>query len=605
MNNKADTAPWIDGTYRSPEQYRGFKLSSQYLTMRDRVKIAIDIYLPRKLYPGSRIPTVLYQTRYYRRIIYTWFARPFIKKIDRTRQEFERLVQNGYAVVCVDVRGTGSSFCSRHMEFSPDEVKDSAEIADWIVAQPWSNGVIGTLGTSYTGTTAELALTNHHPAIKAAVIRYAQFDAYTDIVCPGGVRNSGFMKTWSRFNHALDTDYLKEFASRNISPLAGIALQGMAPVDDDVDRKLLSEAVQQHQDNYDIYETSKEVVFRDDTSESGISLDQISTCTRADQIHASNVPIYNWSSWFDGGFTLSAVKRFLSITNPGSRLILGPWDHGGRMNPDPHSGDFKTYFDHTGEVLRFFDHYLKGHATGIEADPLVRYFTMAEESWKSADSWPPPGYLHNPLYIHRGRRLVIDQPPEQSGSDPYQIDYSTSSGTASRWVSLINVKQVNIAYPDRNEQDVKLLVYQTEPIGRDMEVTGHPLVTLYIRSQSDDVQIFVYLEDVTPNGKILYVTEGQFRAIHRKISPEQPANHLPIPNHTYRREDALPLVPGEAAELIFDLLPVSYLFRSGHSIRLAIAGADRENFANLPIEPPQIEILWGPKHPSCIQLPAR
>ena len=599
----ADQAPWLVPQYRSSEQYRGYNRTSRYLEMRDGVKIAIDLYLPKGIKGDKKLPCIIYQTRYYRRFSYNRLLRPYMLRRDGTLQMIKTLVKNGYAFVCVDVRGTGASFGSRQMEFSPEEIADGSEIVDWIVEQNWSDGVVGTIGTSYTGSTAELLITNHNPALKAAIIRYANFDSYPDVVSPGGVRNRGFMRTWSNFNQALDSNQLSEFIKEHIGRLGGLAIKGMDPVDDDRDREMLDAAVEEHSSNYDIYETSKEVVYRDDVSHSGISLDQLSPYARLEQINASGIPIYNWSSWFDGGFTHSAIKRFLNLEVPGNRLILGPWDHGGDQNPNPHSGGTASHFDHNGEVLRFFDHYLKGTKNEIDRDPPVRYFTMAEEAWKSAETWPPPGFSPVKFFCNSRGKLIDETPAEEDAFDQYLVDYTTTTGKKSRWVSLVNVSQVEIGYPDRVEQDKKLLVYQTDALDKALEVTGHPMVTLYVRSDSEDLQLFVYLEDVTEKGEVIYVTEGQIRGIYTEVSAAEQPYKMAVPYHSFKSEDSRPLRIGEVTRLSFDLLPVSYMFKKGHAVRIAIAGADRDNFALEPPEPPVIEVMRSARYSSHINLP--
>jgi predicted acyl esterase len=84
-----------------------------------------------------------------------------------------------------------------------------------------------------------------------------------------------------------------------------------------------------------------------------------------------------------------------------------------------------------------------------------------------------------------------------------------------------------------------------------------------------------------------------FRALHRKVSHEKPLYVREGPYHTFTTRDTMPLVPGEPAELAFDLLPISYLFRQGHAIRIAIAGADVDQIAPLSAEPPTIHVLRG------------
>jgi len=138
-----------------------------------------------------------------------------------------------------------------------------------------------------------------------------------------------------------------------------------------------------------------------------------------------------------------------------------------------------------------------------------------------------------------------------------------------------------------------------------LEVTGHPLVTLFVSSSACDGNLFVYLEDVDKAGKVRYVTEGELRVLHRKVRNEDESSphRTPVPYHTFRREDAAPLVPGEVAELTIDLQPTSYRFKQGHAIRLALAGADKDFFAPLSGEPPDLTFHRGTPYPSRIALP--
>ena len=153
------------------------------------------------------------------------------------------------------------------------------------------------------------------------------------------------------------------------------------------------------------------------------------------------------------------------------------------------------------------------------------------------------------------------------------------------------------------ERDEKLLCYTSGPLDRDMEVTGHPTVTLFVSSTAPDGNFFVYLEDVDESGHVDYVTEGQLRAIHRKLSDEEPPYVTVVPYRTFNRADAMSLVSGEVAELTFDLLPTSYVFKEGHAVRVAIAGADSDHFAPAPGTSPTIKCHRDSVHPSHIDLP--
>jgi putative CocE/NonD family hydrolase len=144
-----------------------------------------------------------------------------------------------------------------------------------------------------------------------------------------------------------------------------------------------------------------------------------------------------------------------------------------------------------------------------------------------------------------------------------------------------------VVYPDRASEDRKLLTYTSEPLATDVEITGVPLVSLRVASTHEDGSFHVYLEDVAPDGRVTYVTEGIFRAINRRVSTEAPPYRQFGPYHSYRREDAMPLVPGEVAELAFELFATSVRIRAGHRLRLALAGTDRAMFDSVPagVEP--------------------
>ncbi len=558
--------------------------------MRDGVRLAIDVNLPRSMEAGTRLPTILEQTRYRRSLQ----PRPeFRDSLDGPGRRVSAFVSRGYAYVIVDVRGTGASFGSRDVELGPIEVADGSDVVDWIIRQPWSDGKVGATGVSYVGTTAELLLVNRHPAVRAIAPQFSFFDAYTDIALPGGIPNTGFMLTWSRAIGPIDRNELPEAARR--------LFVGSRPVDGDSGDVLLAQAVREHAANPDIYENLRGVVFRDDTALAGWTLDDLSPHAMLNDIRATGVPIYSYSGWYDGAYARAAALRFRAVRTPGSRLVLGPWNHGGGSYYSPSAGTLRSSFPHTHELLRFFEQHLKGVETGIAGEPVVHYYTMGEEEWKTANAWPVPGTRTRSWYFSSANGLSPNPPRGTDGADAYLVDSTASTGPRSRWNTLVGGPPV--VYPDRSTEDRKLLVYTSQPLSDDVEVTGHPVVTLFVTSTAADGVFFVYLEEVDETGQVHYVTEGALRALHRKESGEPPAYASIIPYHSYLQYDAMPLVPGGVAELSFDLLPTSYLFRKGRRIRVAIAGADIDHFPMIPANPPTLHIQRNRVHASRIDLP--
>jgi hypothetical protein len=197
--------------------------------------------------------------------------------------------------------------------------------------------------------------------------------------------------------------------------------------------------------------------------------------------------------------------------------------------------------------------------------------------------------------------LSDSEPTAESGADTYTVDFEATTGTLNRWHTQMGG---DVIYPDRAEQDKRLLTYTSNTLAEDIEITGHPVVTLYVASTHTDGAFFVYLEDVDESGRVTYVTEGQLRALHRKVSTDEPPYAMLVPYHSFKREDGALLVPGETAELKFGLHPTSVLVKKGHRLRIAIAGHDKDTFARIPAEgDPVVTIERNARFASCIDLP--
>jgi hypothetical protein len=615
--DRSDASTGEPALYTPAPGYTGSERTSRYLTMRDGVRIAIDVSVPRGLASGERVPALLLQTRYWRSKSLTPLARLFVAPdaFDGRIGEFRReAIQHGYAWIDVDTRGSGASFGSRPWDFSPDEVADGAQIADWIVSQPWSNGRIGAVGASYSGSTAEFLLVNRHPAVRAVAPLLCEADQYTDILAPGGIPQVWYFEDWARITAALDRNELP------LGPSAKLVIRGVRPVDDDPEGALLEQAIREHAANYDFRSLAR-VVYRDDLPFSrddampperalamgrsfamlerrfgpdflARGVDLASAHAWADELAATDAAVYSYSGWYDAGYTAAAARRYRARPRRGNKLIIGPWDHSLRR-VSPVAGTGPSHFDHAGELLKFFDYHLKDVDTGIDDEPPVHYFTFGDERWKTADAWPPPATQRS-YYFARAGRLDETAPASLDAADAHRVDPTVGSGHETRWDTLTG-RALPHPYPDRTTRDEKLLTYTGAPLERAMEVTGHPVVTLWVDSTATDGAFFAYLEDVAPGGHVTYVSEGMLRALHRKGDPA---------TRTFLRRDAEPLVPGEPAQLVFELLPTSYVFAPGHAIRLAIAGADHDHFAQIPVDgAPLLHVHRSRDRASRIELP--
>lgn len=584
-------------SYNREVEGQNIQINSFYITMRDGVQIAADVYLPKKLKNVEQLPTILFQTRYWRSIGFKWPASMFYNQLDFNgagKEYIKTFIANGYAFVSIDVRGSGASTGVWKHPFSSDEIKDGSEIADWIIKQPWSNGIIGTFGRSYSGSAAEFALVNNHPAIKAAMPMYAPFDVFDDIGFPGGMHNQWYTSTWGKLNQLLD---------QNIVPVddwkADFFVSGVSPVKNHYE--ILKTAIVEHQENVSIDKEALKVSFRDDHINAKIeNIDVFSPYSFINEINHAKTPIYSYSGWMDGGYQHAAIRRFLNLESPDKKLIIGPWGHMGTYNISP-ANPGRSGFDHLSEILKFFDFHLKNIENGIRKEAPIHYFTMVEEKWKESYQWPP-NHVSNKTYFFHGKSHLTDSSSELAITN-LDVHPSTAAGLNTRWEALAGDHPKPPFYPNRTTKDSTLLHYSTLPLKMDAEVTGHPILSVFVSIPNKDLGLIVYLEDVNQTGEVKHVTVGHFRGIHRKTQEESSLYKDVVIGHSYKQEDASPLTPGEVTKLTFDLLPTSYLFKKGHSIRITIVSNDIDHFTNLNTDLKTIKIYSGGQYSSSIQLP--
>ena len=585
--------------YRCPA--RPFSL---YIAMRDGCRLAVDVHLPADAggapVPG-RWPTILFLTPYYRRFAVASSNRA-VEASPGAGRFRDLLVPRGYALVVVDVRGTGASFGTRDSFRSPVERDDYREIADWIVGQPWSDGQIGSTGISYVGAAATFLATTGHPAVKAIAPLFAIWDTFADHYYPGGVLMNQLARSYDELMVALDHD--RRELVRKFAYFSDPAFAGPQPVDSDEDGALCREAVVEHLGNFRMPDFITEFRFRDDRLpyDPSFGAQSFSPCGYADRI-ADDVAIYSVSGWMDGaGFANGSIVRFLSLPNRKRHLLLGPWDHGARANVSPWRDSVEPRFSVFAEVLRFFDEYLQRRDTGLAREAPVHYFTMHDEAWRAASSWPPIAETRT-FFLADGHALAAHAP--SPGADLHHVDLAAGTGTNTRHERLAAV-DTREYYPDWQGRDERMLRYTSPPLARDVEVSGHPVVTLWVECSEGDAAVFAYLSEVEADGRVRYVTEGVLRALHRKEAPCPPRERRTWPYHAFTRADAAPMPKGRAECLRFGLLPTSWLFKAGSRLRLAIAGADADHYVQVPHgRPPRLRILRGGGSASMLELPWR
>jgi hypothetical protein len=177
------------------------------------------------------------------------------------------------------------------------------------------------------------------------------------------------------------------------------------------------------------------------------------------------------------------------------------------------------------------------------------------------------------------------------------VDYTTTSGTRARWTGGPT------AYSDMASNDRKALTYTTEPLVEPVEIVGHPVAHLWLQAPTDDIDVFIYLEEVDPQGQSRYITEGCLRASHRAVA-KSPYTGMDLPYHPCSQKSAEKLAGNTPVELVFDLLPTARHFPAGSRIRVAITCADKDNCQSLEHRPaPTVRVLRDGQRSSHVVFP--
>jgi putative CocE/NonD family hydrolase len=551
----------------SQQIYDEWVRTSRYIEMSDGVKLAMDIIRPAKDgKPAQKpMPAVCNYYRYHR-------AREqdgkILSMVDRT-PSLHMLVRHGYVIVVVDARGTGASYGSYDKgPNSSDQARDIYETTEWIADQSWCDGNIGMFGHSYSGYIQFRAAGEAPPRLKAIFPSMGTFDLY-EIMYRGGVFGDKFAQGAR--------------ASLNYWDIETAA----PPVDEDSSGEMLAEARAKHRDNVEPYVFLKTYTYRDTRVNDFAFWIENNPRTYIKEVNESGIPIYQWAGWYDFNIR-DMFQWYANLRNP-QKLTVGPWSHA--------SYDWDDLL--AVEQLRWFDHWLKGIDNGIMDEPSINYVVIENSdkaTWYSTDDWPLPKAEQTSFFFHSGPSgsiqsvndgvLSTKEPIGDKGHDTYTVDYSATS------------EEDNMS-----TNDARGLTYTSKPLENDITIIGHPIATLYVTSTTEDVDFYVYLEEIEPNGASELITTGILRASHRAVT-EPPFNNLGLPYRSHFASDIKPLRKDDVAELNLDLLPIARVFSKGNHIRVTVTCADKSYTEQGQLDPPPTVSLYrNQKYASHIVIP--
>jgi uncharacterized protein len=497
--------------------------------MRDSIRLATDLYIPEGA--GDRLPAILIRTPYNRKV----------------RTESARMFAGqGYVVAVQDVRGKFDS--EGHFTIAANDTNDGSDTLDWIAAQRWSTGKIGTYGCSYTGSIQiEMAkLRNPH---HTAMIPQAAGGAYRfDDVLEGGAINLADNAPW----------FLKWGSKVEPAP---------EPPNVDIGKMLLTLPLIEMLKMVGAPHTDYE-----DYLSHGPADPWWDHFGYVNDRHHFNTPALQICSWYDTvvneAFLLAGLMRKNAESaqaRDNQFLVVGPTTHCGFDSATEHTvvgkrelGD--AQFDYYNLYLRWYDHWLRGQQDDLASLPKLQIFVMGANRWRSENEWPLARTVFVPYFLHSNGRAhgrqgdgVLstvrpgDEPADRFFYDPKNPVPSVVGGGA----------EDQSAVEDRSD----VLVFSTPPLKTGIEVTGPLEVTLFVGSSARDTDFTAKLVDVYPDGTAFNLQDGILRARYREGFSKK-----------------VWMAPGEQYRLRIDLHATSNYFPPGHRIRLEISSSNFPRF---------------------------
>ncbi len=546
--------------------------SAVAIPMRDGVVLRATV-----LRPGvsGRFPVLVYRTPYGQAAAVTSYS------------TFKAAVGRGYAVVAQDVRGRYLS----DGEFDPyrQEGKDGYDTIEWAASQHWSTGEVGTFGLSYPGAVQWLAAAEAPPHLKAMVPAMT-FSRPTNFWYAGGVADLSW-PAWIWLNIAPDVRRRKGLAgpttARDARTTWGALRSEVAnrlPITDVPELDAIAPWFREW--------------YRHPPDDPWWSWADLTT--KYGRVGAA---VLNLSAWHDdnygpeGALTnhLGLVAARAGQPDPKSFLILGPWVHGVSGINDRTAGaksgervfGAAAGLDYDEEILRFMDRYVRGQvADGTRDLPRIRVFVMGENQWRTGDRWPLPGTRPTALHLTGGGRLAWIP---DDGSDRRTI----VSDPAAPIVDPFAERPGAHDYRELSQRG-DVLVYQTDPLDRDIRIVGNIEARLTIQTEAPSIDVWVKLLDVAPDGTAWNLMGAGLDVQRATAAPDRQA--------------------GEPRTVVLGDLMTGNLFRRGHRIRVVIMTSFMPNFGRNPqtgrpettertIRLARFSVLTGPATPSTLTLP--
>lgn len=541
--------------------------------MRDGAVLRADIYRPEQ---GGPWPTLLCRTPYGKRVL---------REIAWGGLHPVEAAAAGFMVVIQDTRGRFASEGS----WQPlvNERRDGFDTIEWAARLPGSNGKVGTFGGSYCGNTQWMPAIDRPPSLAALSPLMTWRDPLDGLFARGGALELGLLLPWSLLTGADD-------------PTA----TGRKQAGTGQGRDILYEFDRLADEGYWELPSEQMSALRrhgviDLGSTRAMHDPSLASMSTVDMELTGAPPSFNTGGWYDI-FLQGTLDNFqmIAAAHPDSRLIVGPWAHEaynlpiGDLNfglganrdgvPVHVDGDWNQ------AQLAWFRDRLGGERTrDTTAQAPVRIFVMGRNQWRDESEWPPQRASAHRWYLQPDGGLHPGQPAASPSLRGLSFSYDPASPAPTVGGSVLMTPDARPGPIDQRELEARsdVLVFSSNPLSADLEVTGRVRVTLHVQSSAPSTDWVARLCDVYPDGRSMNICDGILRV-------ENGANHC--------------------QSVVIDLWSTSNVFLRNHRLRIHVTSSSfprwnrNLNTANQPATQGLVahqEVFCDSDRPSFVELP--
>ena len=513
------------------------EIRNMMIPMRDGVRLATDLYLPEK---EGAYPLILMRTPYDKRHFGD----------DPLYGDYPRYVAEGYIVAVQDCRGTVLSEGVINQN-GANEHEDGYDTVEYLASQPFCDGNVGMFGLSYFGFTQHAASSQRPPHLKATC---------PFMCCSLSSFGTSSMQTVAAFH--LGWAYGQLLQQRETYFPDPEKREKVVPVLEEYRKKLNDYAyylpmTENPAANVPDAPMLKDYVDLTKHVEDPDFWESIHSPMDYDGFH---VAMLHGTGWMDMAVN-DTLDNFMAArqskdewTRENSKLLIGPWTHGGVLPDHLEEMDFGKENsgkaqDVTGMMIRWFDRYLKGKDTDCFKS-RVRYFVLNKNEWREAADWPPEDAVRTAFYLTKEGKLSTEVP--ENGKLP--LIYDPADPAPSAHID----KKGRMSGADWSEiRDRKdMLFFETDAAEKGCIIAGDIKAKLFVTTDVPDTDFAVRLTDIAPDGYERQITTGLVRARHR--------------NGLFTEDF---LTPGETYCIEFPAGYAGYYIAPGHRIGVQLSGA--------------------------------